>query len=54
MAEVHGTADAKLAGIRDVLAERLEADELGASIVVDVDGEQRRGPPGHRVGHIRH
>ena len=39
MAEVHGTADAKLAGIRDVLAERLEADELGASIVVDVDGE---------------
>ena len=39
MADVHGTADAKLEGIRDVLAERLEADELGASIVVDVDGE---------------
>src|SRR6478735_12185674 len=39
MAEVHGSADAKLEGIRDVLAERLEADELGASIVVDVDGE---------------
>ena len=39
MAEVHGTADAKLEGIRDVLAERLDADELGASIVVDVDGE---------------
>ena len=38
MAEVHGTADAKLEGIKDVLAERLEADELGASIVVDVDG----------------
>ena len=39
MAEVHGTADAKLEGIRDVLAERLDADELGASIVVDVDGQ---------------
>ena len=39
MAEVHGTADAKLEGVKDVLAERLEADELGASIVVDVDGE---------------
>ncbi len=38
MAEVHGTADAKLEGIKDVLAERLDADELGASIVVDVDG----------------
>ena len=39
MAEVHGTADARLEGIKDVLAERLEDDELGASIVVDVDGE---------------
>ncbi len=39
MAEVHGTADAKLEGIKGVLAERLDADELGASIVVDVDGE---------------
>jgi CubicO group peptidase (beta-lactamase class C family) len=38
MAEVHGTADAKLEGIKDVLGERLDADELGASIVVDVDG----------------
>ena len=39
MAEVHGTADARLEGVKDVLAERLEGDELGASIVVDVDGE---------------
>jgi CubicO group peptidase (beta-lactamase class C family) len=39
MAEVHGTADARLEGIKDVLAERLEDDELGASVVVDVDGE---------------
>ena len=40
MAEVHGTADAKLEPVREVLAEQLESgNELGASIVVDVGGE---------------
>jgi CubicO group peptidase (beta-lactamase class C family) len=40
MVEVHGTADARLEPVREVLAEQLEhGDELGASIVVDVDGE---------------
>jgi CubicO group peptidase (beta-lactamase class C family) len=40
MAEVHGTADARLEPVRDVLAEHLvHGDELGASIVVDVDGK---------------
>ena len=40
MAEVHGTADARLEPVREVLAEQLDSDnELGASIVVDVGGE---------------
>ncbi len=40
MAEVHGTADARLEPVREVLAEHLEhGDELGAGITVDVDGE---------------
>ncbi len=40
MAEVHGTADARLEPVREALAEQLEhGEELGASIVVDVGGE---------------
>ncbi len=40
MVEIHGTSDARLAPVRDVLAEELEhGEELGASIVVDVGGE---------------
>ncbi|MET0838982.1 MAG: serine hydrolase domain-containing protein [Marmoricola sp.] len=40
MAEVHGTADARLEPVREVLAEQLDSDnELGASIVVDVGGQ---------------
>ncbi len=39
MAEVSGTCDARFAPVRDALAEQLERDELGASIVLDVDGE---------------
>ena len=44
MAEVHGTADAKLAGIRDVLAERLEADEQIGK--VSIVGAGMRSHPG--------
>ncbi|MGH2896462.1 MAG: serine hydrolase domain-containing protein [Solirubrobacteraceae bacterium] len=39
MAEVSGTCDARFARVRDALAEQLERDELGASIVLDIDGE---------------
>jgi CubicO group peptidase (beta-lactamase class C family) len=39
MAEVSGTCDARFAPVRDALAEQLEHDELGASIVLDIDGE---------------
>jgi CubicO group peptidase (beta-lactamase class C family) len=39
MAEVMGTCDARFAPLRDALAEQLERDELGASIVLDIDGE---------------
>jgi CubicO group peptidase (beta-lactamase class C family) len=39
MAEVSGTCDARFAPVRDALAEQLEKDELGASIVLDIDGE---------------
>jgi len=39
MGEVHGRADAKLEPVKELLAEQLERDELGASLVVDVDGE---------------
>jgi len=39
MAEVSGTCDARFAPVRDALAEQLERDELGASVVLDVDGE---------------
>jgi CubicO group peptidase (beta-lactamase class C family) len=38
MAEVSGTCDARFAPVRDALAEQLEKDELGASIVLDIDG----------------
>jgi CubicO group peptidase (beta-lactamase class C family) len=39
MAEMSGTCDARFAPVRDALAEQLERNELGASIVLDVDGE---------------
>ena len=39
MAEVSGTCDARFAPVRDALAQQLEHDELGASIVLDIDGE---------------
>ena len=39
MAEVHGTCDERVAGVRDALAEKLDGEELGASIAVDLDGE---------------
>jgi CubicO group peptidase (beta-lactamase class C family) len=39
MAEVHGTCDERFAGVRDALARHLDADELGASVAVDLDGE---------------
>ncbi|MFC4592032.1 serine hydrolase domain-containing protein [Sphaerisporangium corydalis] len=40
MVEVSGSCDARFEPVRDALAERLASgDELGASIVVDVDGD---------------
>jgi CubicO group peptidase (beta-lactamase class C family) len=39
LAEVHGSYDDRFAGVRDALAQHLDADELGASIAVDLDGE---------------
>jgi CubicO group peptidase (beta-lactamase class C family) len=39
MAEVMGTCDARFQPVRDALAEQLERDELGAGIVLDIDGE---------------
>ncbi|HEV7211022.1 MAG TPA: serine hydrolase domain-containing protein [Blastococcus sp.] len=39
MAEVHGNCDDRFTGVRDALARHLDADELGASIAVDLDGE---------------
>jgi len=39
MAEVSGMCDARFAPVRDALAERLDTEELGASITLDVDGE---------------
>jgi CubicO group peptidase (beta-lactamase class C family) len=39
MAPVHGTCDARFTAVREALARRLDADELGASIAVDLDGE---------------
>ena len=39
MAEVHGSCDDRFAGVREALARNLDAEELGASIAVDLDGE---------------
>jgi CubicO group peptidase (beta-lactamase class C family) len=39
MAEVSGTCDARFAPVRNALAEQLEREELGASIVLDIDGD---------------
>jgi CubicO group peptidase (beta-lactamase class C family) len=38
-AEVHGSCDDRFAGVREALAQHLDADELGASVAVDLDGE---------------
>jgi len=39
LAEVHGSCDQRFDGVRDALAQHLDADELGASIAVDLDGQ---------------
>jgi CubicO group peptidase (beta-lactamase class C family) len=39
MGEVSGTCDARFAPVRDALAEQLDKEELGAGIVLDIDGE---------------
>lgn len=39
MAEVHGSCEDRFQGVRDALAQHLDADELGASVAVDLDGE---------------
>ncbi len=39
MAEVSGTCDARFQPVREALAKQLEREELGASIVIDIDGE---------------
>ncbi|TFV86686.1 class A beta-lactamase-related serine hydrolase [Blastococcus sp. CT_GayMR20] len=39
MAEVHGSCDDRFAGVREALAQKLDGEELGASIAVDLDGE---------------
>jgi CubicO group peptidase (beta-lactamase class C family) len=39
MAEVHGSCDDRFEGVRAALAQHLDADELGASVAVDLDGE---------------
>jgi CubicO group peptidase (beta-lactamase class C family) len=39
LAEVHGSCDERFVGVREALAQRLDGDELGASIAVDLDGE---------------
>jgi CubicO group peptidase (beta-lactamase class C family) len=39
MADIHGTCDAKFSVVRDALSDQIDlGEELGASIVVDVDG----------------
>jgi CubicO group peptidase (beta-lactamase class C family) len=41
MADVHGTCDARFAGVRDALVAQLDSgEEIGASICVDLDGSQ--------------
>jgi len=39
MADVHGSCDDRFEGVRAALAQHLDADELGASVAVDLDGE---------------
>jgi CubicO group peptidase (beta-lactamase class C family) len=39
MAEVHGTCDDRFGKVRDALAASLDADDVGASVAVYVDGE---------------
>src|SRR5829696_9716474 len=39
MAEVQGSCDDRFAAVREALEQRLDDDELGASIAVDLDGE---------------
>ena len=39
MAEVHGSCDDRFEGVRAALAQHLDADELGASVAVDLDGD---------------
>ena len=39
MAEVHGSCDDRFSGVREALERNLEAEELGASVAVDLDGE---------------
>ena len=39
MGQVHGTCDAKFAAVREAFARRLDADELGASLAVDLNGK---------------
>jgi CubicO group peptidase (beta-lactamase class C family) len=39
LAEVHGNCDDRFSGVREALERHLDADELGASIAVDLDGE---------------
>jgi CubicO group peptidase (beta-lactamase class C family) len=38
MAEVHGSCDGRFEEVRTALAQHLDADELGASVAVDLDG----------------
>jgi CubicO group peptidase (beta-lactamase class C family) len=39
VAEVQGRCDDRFSGVREALARRLDEDELGASMAVDLDGE---------------
>src|ERR1700761_5090768 len=40
MADIHGTCDERFEAVRGALAKNLDSDEeLGASIVVDIDGD---------------
>ena len=40
MADIHGTCDERFAAVRDALARNLDSgEELGASLVVDIDGD---------------
>jgi CubicO group peptidase (beta-lactamase class C family) len=39
MAEVHGSCDDRFSGVRKALERRLDGDDLGASVAVDLDGE---------------